>query len=212
MMLKAIHWFAFAPPAVWSIFSVVFLPILKLCQFNTACCRVCVTFTVVWPPLVVCVGVWAPVQVVTALATPVIERPAVGHQASQHKAVGDIGQLVAGMVGVGAQIIGAGGGDRCAPRFATAGARSTPAWRGRGCRSHWRAPGRWSPRWPRRRATAPGTCGEAPLPPPPILRMSPAWVGTPAIMKRNTPASALRSAVCDNDKRNLTVILWPPGF
>src|SRR5215475_3689171 len=54
----------------WLKLMVVSLPTLNDCQFSTACDWVWSMLTVVWPLLVVCVGVLAPTQVVTGLAAP----------------------------------------------------------------------------------------------------------------------------------------------
>ena len=62
ILLKAIHWLLFVPPADWSNFSVVSLPTLRVFQWRMACAACCLTVTTVRPAAVLWVGRFAPVQ------------------------------------------------------------------------------------------------------------------------------------------------------
>ena len=78
ILLKATHVPTSVPPALWSKVSVVFLPILKVCQLSSACWLVCLMLTEVFPLSVDWTGVFAPDQVATVLANPLATSPLSG--------------------------------------------------------------------------------------------------------------------------------------
>src|ERR1700677_2319385 len=86
--------------------SVVCLPMFKVCQFKTACCAVWVIFTLVWPPLVVCVGVFAPLHVVTGFATPGPDNPLSGTSPPRMSPLGTLGNCCPGWFGSAPRLFG----------------------------------------------------------------------------------------------------------
>src|SRR5436190_20538671 len=61
ILLNAIHWLALLPAELWSNFTVVSRPTLKVSQSSMASCEVCLIVTFVLPAdVVVCTGFSAP--------------------------------------------------------------------------------------------------------------------------------------------------------